>query len=46
MKLHNDELQKIYGGASPGILILGIIGLATLIAGIIDGYTRPLSCHE
>ena len=46
MKLKNEDLQEIYGGASTGLLILGVIALATLIAGIIDGYTRPLSCHE
>lgn len=46
MKIEKEELQNIYGGGSVGLLILGVIGLGTLIAGIIDGYTRPLSCHE
>lgn len=43
--LHKEELLKIQGGGA-GIVIAGLIALATLIVGIYDGFTRPLSCHE
>jgi uncharacterized membrane protein len=46
MKLKNEELLEIYGGGGSGLIILGIIALITVIAGIIDGFTRPLSCNE
>ncbi len=46
MKLENEELQNIYGGGAGGLFILGIIGLGTLLAGIIDGFTRPLPCND
>lgn len=46
MKIKNEELMKIYGGGMGGLLVLGGIGLITLIAGIIDGFTRPLKCND
>ncbi len=45
-KLNTEELLKIEGGSGGGLLILGLIALGTIIAGIIDGFTRPLACHE
>lgn len=46
-KLNQEELLKVEGGSGSGALIvLGIIAIGTIIAGIIDGFTRPLSCHE
>lgn len=44
-KLKEEQLMKIEGG-SGSIVIFGILALGTIIAGIIDGFTRPLSCHE
>ncbi len=44
-KLNQEELEKINGG-SASIIILGILAVGTIIAGIIDGITRPLGCHE
>ena len=44
-KLDNNETKKIIGG---GISILGALGIGTLVtflAGIIDGFARPLKCH-
>ncbi|MCI8575680.1 MAG: hypothetical protein HFI09_04340 [Bacilli bacterium] len=46
MKLKNEELLEIYGGGGSGLFILGIMALVILIAGIIDGFTRPLKCNE
>ncbi|MCI8467714.1 MAG: hypothetical protein HFI08_05990 [Bacilli bacterium] len=46
MNLKKEELIEIYGGGGSGLLVLGIIALITLVAGIIDGFTRPLKCNE
>ena len=48
-KITNEELINITGGGKKGVwgvvgAVLGIIG--TLIAGIIDGYLRPLPCNK
>jgi len=48
-EITNDELINISGGGKKSLL--GIIGVAlgvigTLIAGIIDGYLRPLTCNK
>lgn len=45
----NDELSLISGGGKKGVwatigIVLGVLG--TLIAGIIDGYLRPLGCNK
>lgn len=45
-KIDNEELNEIYGGGAVGWITLGIIGIVTLISGIIDGLTRPLSCND
>lgn len=45
-KLTQEELLKIEGGSSLGLIALGIIAIGTIIVGIIDGFTRPLSCHD
>lgn len=45
-KLKIEELNQIYGGNGGGLILLGIIAIGTIIAGIIDGIVRPLSCHE
>ena len=48
-EITKNELITIYGGGKTGLW--GIIGVAigvigTLIAGIIDGYLRPLTCNK
>ena len=44
--LKTEELFLIKGGAINWVVI-GIIGtLITFIAGIVDGYLRPLKCDE
>jgi len=48
-EITNDELRNIYGGGKKGLfrmigVALGVIG--TLVAGIIDGYLRPLTCNK
>ena len=44
--LGKEELYLIKGGAADWVVI-GIIGtLITFIAGIVDGYLRPLKCDE
>lgn len=45
MKLSKEELENIYGGGT-GLIVVGIVALCVLIAGIIDGFVRPLKCHE
>jgi len=44
-KINAEQLDQIYGGGA-GYIIIGIIAFCTLIAGIIDGLVRPLSCDE
>lgn len=47
-KLEDYELEKIEGGAIKGlgyIIAVGIGGLISLIAGIIDGYMNPIKCR-
>lgn len=46
MVVSNEELKIIYGGKTKWTIgvILGVI--STLIAGIFDGYLRPLSCNK
>ena len=39
-----SELIKVEGGAIKGWLIVGA-GIAVFIAGVIDGYLRPLRCN-
>lgn len=43
MELNNQELKKVNGGGfGLGLLIsAGVV----LLAGIIDGYVRPLKCN-
>ena len=45
MKLSKEELQNIYGGGA-GLILIGIGALCVFIAGIIDGFVRPLKCNE
>ena len=49
VKITDYELVEIYGGGKKGVwatigVIVGVVG--TLIAGIIDGYLRPLGCNR
>ena len=44
-KLKSEEIKNIKGG---GISILGFFGigsLVTFLAGVIDGFARPLKCN-
>ena len=43
--LNNNELKCIEGGAIKIGLIVGIVAGVSFIAGIIDGYLRPLKCN-
>ncbi|MDD4187175.1 MAG: class IIb bacteriocin, lactobin A/cerein 7B family [Bacilli bacterium] len=43
--LTNEEMLSIDGGAVSWSLIGLIGGAITFIAGIIDGYLRPLKCN-
>jgi lactobin A/cerein 7B family class IIb bacteriocin len=43
--LSDKDLSNINGGAIKWTLGLMIGSLVTLIAGIIDGYLRPLKCN-
>ena len=46
-ELREEEEKEVKGGSGIGIVI-GLIafGLFDLIAGIIDGYSRPLVCRK
>ena len=47
-KLGKDELLEVVGGDGGFSLGLGLIfgGIVVIIAGIVDGYLRPLKCTE
>ena len=48
MVLDNRELYIIKGGASkawPYALFLGIVGVVSLISGILDGIFNPPKCN-
>lgn len=44
VELNNNELKTIYGGIGfwTGA---GIVGIFIFLAGVIDGFTRPLKCN-
>ena len=44
MELNNNELKRITGGSTWGVL--GIIGGLFFLVGIFDGIVRPSSCKE
>lgn len=44
-KMKEEEMKSINGGAIKLGIILAIGALASFIAGIIDGYVRPLTCR-
>ena len=44
--LKKEELMKINGGGFSVGLGMFLGGLLTFFIGIIDGYTRPVSCHK
>ncbi|MBQ8891742.1 MAG: hypothetical protein IJ068_02635 [Bacilli bacterium] len=43
--LNISEMKKIKGGGVSISAILGIGSLITFLAGIIDGFARPLKCN-
>ena len=45
MKLTNNELKQVTGGASIWAIIAGIAGFIFGI-GVVDGYTRPFKCRK
>lgn len=45
MELSKKELNEITGGGIFGRRFLIFGGIISFIAGIIDGYTRPLKCN-
>ena len=44
--LEFNELKEIKGGAVSPWLIVGLAALFTFVAGAVDGYVRPLTCHK
>lgn len=42
--LKNDELSEIYGGASTFSIGAILGGIFVIVAGIIDGFIRPIKC--
>lgn len=45
-EIEENELEKVRGGSSSSWVGLGISALVIFIIGVIDGYTRPLSCNK
>ena len=45
MILKDNELYEINGGGMKYGILAGIGMLITLVAGIVDGYLRPLKCN-
>jgi hypothetical protein len=44
--MNNDELIKVKGGVSKGI-VLGAAGvIISFLIGVFDGYYRPLACNK
>ena len=44
--MNNEELIKIEGGVSKGI-VLGAAGvIISFLIGVFDGYYRPLACNK
>ena len=46
MELSKEELKEINGGGILKYKFLIFGGIISFIAGIIDGYTRPLKCNQ
>jgi len=46
IKLKENQLKEIKGGSATGLILLSILAIGTILAGVLDGYTRPLKCHE
>lgn len=44
MQLTKNELKNVKAGASIGWIAAGIIAGISFIAGILDGFTRPIKC--
>ena len=44
--LKDNELNNITGGASKIKILVGLGLLISFVAGIIDGFFRPLKCNE
>lgn len=44
--LEKEQLEEIWGGSVSSILVVGLVAIGTILAGIIDGITRPLACNE
>ena len=44
--MSNEELKEVNGGGGLGIgIFIGVGAALALIAGFLDGFTRPLSCR-
>ena len=46
IKLNDNELLNIEGGAWSLGAVLAVGGFVTFIIGVIDGYVRPLRCNK
>lgn len=46
MVLSNEELTEVVGGGIKLGVAIAIAAIVTFVIGVIDGYTRPLSCNK
>jgi len=44
-EIENEQLKDIKGGGI-GLILIGFSVLLVLVAGILDGITRPVKCDE
>ena len=44
-EIKDEELNMIKGGLSPWFY-MGVASLFFFVAGVVDGYVRPLPCHK
>ena len=45
VELNDNELKSINGGGISFWTGAGIVGIFVFLAGVIDGFTRPLACN-
>lgn len=44
-ELDKKTMMKLSGGGISGWTLFGIGSFFSFLAGVIDGFTRPLKCH-
>ena len=45
MKLNDEEMKKVYGGAIPWEAVAAGVGIIAFLIGLISGITNPSKCN-